>query len=485
MKNKGLRYILTAGTALLFSCQGFLDVSPRDELSNDDALGTLAGVRAAVVAAYHGLTFQEHYRQLFALYPDMAGNMEMSPNAVNSGSVGESQNVPIVTWRDISNFSNRAGYENSLFGSTYAQLYRHISRVNNLIAALPSLTEGSEAERQSLLGEAHTLRAIGYLSLVNLYGQHYTYTPGAVHPGVPLLLRTPSTFDNPTRATVGEVYALIVEDLKAGAEKIGPAAQRNAKPIWLSVCAAKALLARVYAYMGNWQGVAEVAGEVINTCNYPLSTGNTYLSGWANFNLSEAIFYVDLQEYRADDGSQATITAHSLIIGSGNPNPVCRVTQDLLALFPAGDLRRGLYVPNGKGDILCAKYPFAPNFVANFPMLRLSEQYLLRAEAFSELGNESAARSDLNIIYRRANPGAAAINIGGPALKAAIMDERRRELAFEGHLLFDLARKRLSVQRTDCTALLCRLDYPDFRYILPIPLDALINNKGLVQNEGY
>ncbi|MEY4134900.1 MAG: hypothetical protein RL386_1250, partial [Bacteroidota bacterium] len=136
MKNKGLSYLLCAGTALLFSCQGFLAVSPRDELSNEDALGTLAGVRAAVVAAYHSLTFQEHYRQLYALYPDMAGNMDMSPNAVNSGTVGESQSVPIVTWRDISNFGSRAGYENSLFGSAYAQLYRHINRVNNLIAAL-------------------------------------------------------------------------------------------------------------------------------------------------------------------------------------------------------------------------------------------------------------------------------------------------------------------------------------------------------------
>lgn len=485
MKNKGLSYLLCAGTALLFSCQGFLAVSPRDELSNEDALGTLAGVRAAVVAAYHSLTFQEHYRQLYALYPDMAGNMDMSPNAVNSGTVGESQSVPIVTWRDISNFGSRAGYENSLFGSAYAQLYRHINRVNNLIAALPELSEGGEAERQSLLGEAYVLRAIGYLSLVNLYAQHYTYTPAATHPGVPLLLRTPSTFDSPPRATVGAVYAQIVSDLKAGAENIGPAAQRNAKPIWLSACAAKALLARVYAYMGNWEGVVEMSSAVINTCNYSLSTGSAYLSGWADSGLSEAIFYVDLQEYKADDGSQANITAHSLIIGSGNPTPVCRVTQDLLSLFPSGDLRRNLYLPNGKGDILCAKYPYAPNYLANFPLLRLSEQYLLRAEAYAELNNDAAALADLNRIFLRSNPGAMPLAVAGTTLKAAIMEERRRELAFEGHLLFDLARKRQPIRRQDCNAAICSLDYPDFRYVLPVPLDAVVNNKALVQNEGY
>jgi len=467
------------------ACSDFLDVSPRDELSNEDALSTIAGVRAAMIAAYHGLTFQEHYRQLYPLYPEMAGNMDMSPNAVSGGNVGQSQNVGIVTWRDVSNFSNRAVYENSQFGSAYAQLYRFINRVNNLIEALPKLAEGSPEERESLLGEAHTLRAIGYLTLVNLYGQHYTFTPGATHPGVPLLLRTPSTFETPQRATVGEVYDLIVSDLQTGMEKTGDAAQRSARAIWLSPCAARALLARVYAYMENWQGVINLCSEVIETCPYPLSQGAAYLSGWANFNLPETIFYVDLQEYLADDGSQATISAHGLIIGSMNQTPVCRVSSDLLNLFPAGDLRRELYTDNGRGDILCAKFPFRPNFVSNFPMLRLSEVYLLRAEAQAELGNEPAARSDLNRIFLRANPTAQPISASGEALKAEIMAERRRELAFEGHLLFDLARKRQPIRRTDCTASTCELDYPDYRYVLPIPLDALLNNPALVQNEGY
>lgn len=485
MKKYTIIYICFWGVFVLQGCKGFLDVSPRDELSNEDALSTLAGVRAAMVAAYHGLTFQEHYRQLYALYPELAGNMEMSPNAVNSGSVAESENAAIVTWRETAGFNNRPLYDNSQFGSAYAQLYRHINRVNNLIEALPKLTEGTEAERQSLLGEAHVLRAIGYLSLVNLYGQHYSFSSGGGHPGVPLLLRTPSTFDTPSRATVGEVYDLLVADLKMGIESIGPAASRSAKPIWLSSCAARALLARVYAYMENWQGVVEMSSAVINTCNYALSTGEAYVSGWATSNLSEAIFYVDLQEYKADDGSQANITAHSLIIGSSNPTPVCRVTQDLLALFPSADLRRRLYLPNGKGDILCAKYPYAPNYLANFPLLRLSEQYLLRAEAYAELNNDAAALADLNRIFLRSNPGATPISAVGTTLKSLIMEERRRELAFEGHLLFDLARKRQPILRQDCTSGNCSLNYPDFRYVLPIPLDAMVNNKALVQNEGY
>lgn len=477
--------IAVIGLLTLGSCQNFLDVSPRDELSNEDALSTIAGARAAMIAAYHGLTFQEHYRQLYPLYAEMAGNMEISPNAVSSGSVTQSQNVGIVTWREVSNFSNRAVYENSQFGSVYAELYRHINRVNNLIAALPGLAEGSAAERESLLGEAHILRAIGYLTLTNLYSQHYTFTPGATHPGVPLLLQTPSTFDKPPRATVGEIYDLIVSDLQAGIEKTGTAAQRSNRTIWLSPCAAKALLARVYAYMENWQGVIELSSDVIDNCPFPLASGASYLSGWANYNLSETIFYIDLQEYRADDGSQATIAAHSQIIGSGNQTPVCRVTQDLIALFPANDLRRSLYVNNGKGDVLCAKYPFAPNYVSNFPMLRMSEQYLLRAEAYAELNNEAAARADLNRIFQRANPAEPPITAGGEALKTEIMNERRRELAFEGHLLFDLARKRRPIQRQDCTSAACRIPYPDYRYVLPIPLDAILNNPALTQNEGH
>ena len=107
------------------------------------------------------------------------------------------------------------------------------------------------------------------------------------------------------------------------------------------------------------------------------------------------------------------------------------------------------------------------------------------AEAQAELGNEPAARSDLNRIFLKANPSAQPIAATGEALKAEIMAERRRELAFEGHLLFDLARKRQSIRRMDCTASTCEMDYPDYRYVLPIPLDAILNNPALVQNEGY
>lgn len=481
---KQLSFLLLLGL-LLGACDDFLDVSPRDELAKQDALGTINGVRAAMVAAYHGLTFQEHYRQIYPLYPEIAGNMVMSQNAVGGGDIAGSQNVGIVTWRDIINFSQTPLYENSVGGSLYAQLYRMINRCNDLIAFIPQLTEGSAEERTSLLGEAHALRAIAYLSLLNVYSQHYTFTSDARHAGVPLVTRSLSTSAQPPRASVGEVYALMIADLSFAAENIGPASQRSSKPIWLSSCAAEALLARIEAYRENWPAVIEHSSGVINNCAVALSSGQSYLSGWANVNLSETIFYVDLQEYLSDDGSEANISGHSLVIGAGNQQPVCRVSQDLMRLFPPGDLRLNLYTDNGLGDTLCAKYPLRPNYIANFPMLRLSELYLLRAEAYAETGNTMQALEDLNRIYLRANPGANPLNLSGPALLQEIMLERRRELAFEGHLLFDLARKKQPIVRTDCTGSNCSLTYPDYRYVLPLPADALIHNPALIQNDGY
>jgi len=360
---------------MLMACDDFLRVSPRDELSKDDALSTITGVRAAMIAAYHGLTFQEHYRQLYPLYPEIAGNMRMSPNAVGGGDIDGSQNVGIVTWRDFIQFNTLATYDNSLGGSVYAQLYRMINRCNDLIEYLPRLPEGSPAERNSLLGEAHGLRAIAYLSLLNYYSQHYTFTIDARHPGVPLITRSLSTNAQTGRASVREIYALIVDDLTLAAANIGPAAQRSSKSIWLSRCAAQALLARVYAYMENWPALIELSTVVIEDCPYALSQGQAYLNGWANYNLSETIFYVDFQEYLADDGAQASITGQSLIIGAGNQQPVARVSQDLLQLFPPGDLRLSLYENNGRDDVLCTKFPFRPNYIANFPLLRLSDMY--------------------------------------------------------------------------------------------------------------
>jgi len=100
--------------------------------------------------------------------------------------------------------------------------------------------------------------------------------------------------------------------------------------------------------------------------------------------------------------------------------------------------------------------------------------------------DEVQARADLDVIRKRANPSAKNIQLSGSALKEELFQERRRELAFEGHLFFDIVRKGRDLSREDCNALQnVNINYPSNLFVLPIPYNAISRNNLMVQNSGY
>ena len=92
------------------------------------------------------------------------------------------------------------------------------------------------------------------------------------------------------------------------------------------------------------------------------------------------------------------------------------------------------------------------------------------------------------MIRQRANPGVAAVTATGAALKTEVYNERRAELAFEGHRIFDINRRKQSLARVlDCTSVpqACNLSYPNPLFILPIPDGEINSNPDISQNPGY
>jgi hypothetical protein len=107
----------------------------------------------------------------------------------------------------------------------------------------------------------------------------------------------------------------------------------------------------------------------------------------------------------------------------------------------------------------------------NIKIIRLSEIYLNRAEAYAESGNLISSLADLNVIRKRANPSALNFTTTDKqVLLDEIFRERRRELAFEGHTFFDIARKKRNIVRTDCSSTNCSLNFPNPRYAVPKPV---------------
>ena len=160
---------------------------------------------------------------------------------------------------------------------------------------------------------------------------------------------------------------------------------------------------------------------------------------------------LDLQRFRKNDGLPV-ISSPAQVVGAGNPSPYLQVAQSLVDLYGADDARRALIVTDTAGVRLSLKYPFAANAVRNAVVVRRADIVLLRAEANLELGRRAEALADLHVSQAAANATLSRADLSDEALRNAILLERRKELAFEGHYLFDLGRRGRSLSRGDCPA---------------------------------
>ena len=127
------------------------------------------------------------------------------------------------------------------------------------------------------------------------------------------------------------------------------------------------------------------------------------------------------------------------------------------------------------------------SYTSNNPVFRLSEVYLIAAEAASKNGDKSNAAKYLNPIVERANP-AATVAEADVDLDRILM-ERRKELVAEGHRLFDLIRNKRDIVRKSCPRVFdittrLNIPYDDYQVIFPIPRSEL-NANPITQNPGY
>jgi hypothetical protein len=463
--------LLTISSLLLIgltACEDFLDKAPQDQISKEEALNDIFSVELALNGAYNLMGQNAYYGEFFPLYADLTGgNLKLSTVA----TIADVEN-----YRPVYTFTVQPGLSTPATRA-YQEMYEVLNAVNNIINAVPQLTDGTEDRKNTVLGQALTLRALVHFDLLRLYAQPYNFSEGASHPGVVLLENSPSVDDELARATVDEVYQFIISDLESAI----PLLPAFSNPYRISAEAAQALLARVYLYVGEWSRAAALAGEVINSGLISLASTAEYSQIWQNgYRSSEYVFRLDM--------SAPEQTLISDVVGEGAPRPALSVARDLRTLYSETDVRGPgtMILEDGIGNWLSAKYPFVQNAASDIPMLRLSEVYLTRAEAYARLQRPELAQADLDVIRERADPAFESEVLPGDALLEAILQERRKELAVEGHWLFDLARSGRDVIRNDCPAEVnCTLNYPDPRFVLPIPQNALDANRNLEQNPGY
>jgi len=457
------------------SCEDFLYQQPRLSQTTELTLSSYEGLQAATMGCYSPLYSASWYGRNFVVTADLkGGNAKISP--LNSGRFRTD-----YLWNNTPDASH----------ALWTIAYQAISRANNVINVIEDGFEEvgvDQADLDQLLGECKFIRALAYFDLARLFCQ--PYSAGADQLGVPVVLLTEN--GKPARDNLGTVYDQVEADLLDAAAKMS-AESPNAgtDPVgWATSYAAEALLARLYLYMEQWQDAADYATAVINDFPGSMYSATDYttwdLGGvWGTDGGSEVIFEVYGSEGNSTHANWDVISYIMSPDGYGDVG----ASDDVRNLMEDVDVRLALFTNTSAwpNDYWALKYPGkAPDGNLredNIVVLRLSEMYLIRAEAILNGASISGATAvgDLNMI--RSNRGATTL---GDATLTDVYQERRRELCYEGHELFDLARTQRSLVRVEYDgAVNQNIPFPDYRWAMPIPQAEMDANENMVQNPGY
>ena len=435
-----------------------------------------------VVADYIYSTDKSAANVLTGIYYDMQSNDGFAQGRVSvslhAGLQADEIAAPPGSYLNA-NYRNNARYD------FWSPVYKLVYRTNAALQGLTSSTTLSADVKERLLGEAYFLRAFCFFYLVNLYGD------------VPILT-SPDYKTNAlsARSPMSKVYEQIISDLNLAkslltdgywdASIAKPSDDRVRPNKW----AATALLARAYLYAGNWKGAFEEATFVIDQ---KASYDTVPLNSVFLKNSKEALW--QLQPSYENGTFYNTLDAQLYVLSNG-PNPYLNpaVASDfLLNTFEATDKRKEEWIGiNTTNDGKTYSFPFKYKF--NLPdvpneefvmVLRLAEQYLIRAEAKLKLGDEGGAKADINVIRTRAGlPNTNAS--GSEQLMAAILKERQVELFSEwGHRWFDLKRSGKIDDVMKVVTPLKGGTWSSYKQLFDIPITELRYNANLKQNDGY
>lgn len=462
-----LKYIFGAlfTVAVATSCEDRLNLEPEQSLSVETALGTVDDLETAILGAYDRMQQLNYYGRDFVVVPEVASDNIL----ITTDNAGRYVNFYAFNVTP----DNVGPTENNV----YTDAYEVINAANNIINNFENVSrEGNEARLDQILGEALFLRALAHFDLVRFFGRPYIDNNGA-NLGVPIVRNQEEA--NPARNTVAEVYnELVIPDLIQAAGLMS-----FISPFRASNEAANALLSRVYLYKGEYAKAVEAANKV---SGFTLVPTENFVASWNTSGSSEEILTLRF----APDENRGSDNLGNIYLETGYGD--LRPTLDLINEYPEGDVRLGFIddvVEDGaRNDDYLVKYPGTDGIpgLASPRIIRYAEVLLNRAEANARLNNFDEARADLNAIRQRAGIGDS--EASDSELVEAILEERRRELAGEGHRLFDIFRVGDGLIRVENTGLggaPSEVSFSDLKIIFPIPQREIDANTNLVQNSAW
>ena len=473
-----------AVVAAVFALSSCLEKYPQDYIRDEEAMISLNGAEQIVTGIYTAYMSSGLYSGYLTLLPDIQSDLVMAVEG-NSNTYGE---IYQWTFRPT----------NREIESIYAGLYTVIGRCNFYLDQVDELRSKlqSDSDIQTLdqyTGEVYCARGLAYSELIKCFCE--AYDPNKEQLGV--VLRTSYFKEEPvTRASLKDSYKRVIEDLEK-AEEMLDEEYNSYDAAFFTKAAAQAVRARVALYMGEWQKAVDYSTKLIsNTDTFDLSLAS-YTVTSDGMNEVDYLWHYD-SGYEVIWRIGYTTTSYGGALGqnflSFNNDytyyyPDYVPAQSALNLYTSGDARYNAYFAElSTGYSHQLTWPLLIKYYGNRELIslliyhvnmpkpiRLAEQYLIRAEAYCNLGNFGAASSDLTKLRNaRYTNSAGNISVGDDNWQTVISDERVRELYMEGFRLNDLKRwgkgferkTQASVQAEGSTL---KVEPGDPRFVWPIP----------------
>jgi len=447
---KTLKYTIPVlSLVTLASCKKFLEVQPKDSVSDSQTIVDRASAETAVRGIYRALSADNYYGVNFVSIGYLSGD-----NIQWTGSQSIVQQF----------IDHNVKADNATVSGIWLAIYTTINRANYVIAKLPGVTDATltTAERNQLLGEAYFIRALCYFDLARTWGGVQIVT-------TPTISATDK--NGIKRSTVEQTYAQVLSDLNAAEPLLPLPTAQN--PVRANKETVYALKARYYLYQKDWVNAENYAALVLgDTQNYSLL--KPYSAWFANnvvgtkesvFELAYSATYTNGHRGQwqppANSGTRQW-APNAAFLALVNDAAIGGNRSALVAKTSAGLWYGNLYYRSPATD---------PAYI-----IRIAEEYLIRSEARAQLNKLDDARVDLNAVRDRAGLTATTA-VSQADVLLAIENERRIEFALEGHRWFDLVRTGRAAAVLGVTDIK--------KNILPIPVDQLNVDPALTQNPGY
>lgn len=480
--------VIAAGFLLgASSCDGFLDKLPTDSVVAESAMATLADAKVVANGLYTDLKYYTMYGSYIPYMGDMRGD-----NLYPTSASGTARTVYTLEYESVQ----------SPYFSLWQNYYTTIMRANTLIANIETLEAKSSSDiatKNDILGQAYIIRALCHFDVARLYGYPYQKDNGASLGAVILTSVVSPSEARVPRSTVAQTYAQVESDIAQALQLLSKDKNDGHFNYW----AAKMLQARVALYKGDYKTTYDASVEVINNSPYRMVPNEEYLDYWGKQCDDESVLELLVTNTGDIDGDGGFYTMyHNMWFddkGAGADIIPSKAWKDLFADTP-NDVRAQMiaYDDPETGAVKSGEY-WLKKFIGNKDLgytfrrnnprvFRITDAYLMAAEAGIETGNQTQADLYLNAVIKRADPTAEDV----VATTERVQIERQKEFIGEGHRFFDVIRRGGTIikdssldDRDFAGNPRQEIDWNDYRVVLPISSNERLIYPELQQNPGY